>query len=87
MAEHLPSPELAGKYEVIGIVPGPVESIACGRIDLRTISLATADKLHATGRFPYLRAIPPEPTGAPATAAVATPKPATPRKRTRKASV
>ncbi len=63
---------LAGKFDVVGIVPGIVETIDHGRVDLRTIDLATAGKLVAGGRFPYLVAATPAPPAQQAAAAPAT---------------
>ena len=49
-----PSPEIAGKFMVVGVEPGEVVTVTHGRVDLRTIDLATATALVATGNFPYL---------------------------------
>jgi hypothetical protein len=49
---------LDGKYEVLGVIPGP---IACqlGVVDLSKISEATAERLIAL-RNPYLRKVAPK---------------------------
>lgn len=44
-----PSKHLSGKYEIVGLVPGPVKVKGFGIVDLRTVSLETADKLAEHG--------------------------------------
>lgn len=56
MAEdRKPSPHIEGKYEIAHVKPGVVIHKG-SRVDLRTISLAKADKLAAEG-FKYLKKV------------------------------
>ncbi len=48
------SAALDGKYTVVGTQPGRVATLTHGIVDLATISLAQAEELVATGKFPYL---------------------------------
>ena len=53
-----PSPQIAGKFEVVLVEPGPIY-FRGNTYDLRTIDLETATKLSAEKGFPYLKAIVP----------------------------
>ncbi len=49
------SPALQGKFEVVGVLPGVIAGgKKFGTVDLRTVSLAKAEKL-VEGGFPYLK--------------------------------
>jgi hypothetical protein len=50
------SAALNGKYEIIGLVPGPIAVYSVGEVDLREISLETADLLYSKG-VPYLKKV------------------------------
>lgn len=48
------SPELKGKFEAVGVVPGLIYSKKFGEVDLRTLSLEKAETLVKDG-FRYLK--------------------------------
>lgn len=49
------SPALQGKFEAVGVLPGVIAGgKKFGTVDLRTVSLAKAEKLVEAG-FPYLK--------------------------------
>jgi hypothetical protein len=50
------SPALDGKFIAVGVLPGVITGKKYGTVDLRTISLAKAEKLVNEG-FPYLKKI------------------------------
>lgn len=51
-----PSPHIEGKFKVVGVLPGIVVTKKFGDVDLRTVSLETAEALHKD-KFPYLQKI------------------------------
>jgi hypothetical protein len=51
--ERIPSPHLAGKFKVIGVLPGEVH-FKKETVDLRTITAEKAEEIFKAG-FPYLQ--------------------------------
>lgn len=51
-----PSPHIAGKFEVVGVLPGVIVTKKHGDVDLRTISAEMADTLVKEG-FRYLKRV------------------------------
>lgn len=50
------SPALQGKFEAVGVLPGVIVTKKYGDVDLRNISLATAETLVKDG-FRYLKKV------------------------------
>lgn len=54
------SPEMKGKFEAVGVVPGLIYSKKFGEVDLRDLSLERAEQLVKEG-FRYLKKVEPSP--------------------------
>lgn len=61
MADEKLSPALDGKYELRDYAPGIFAISGFGDVDMRTVSLETADKIHASGLCPHLVKADPKP--------------------------